>query len=251
MKRESIIFTNEADWLNARKHDLTSTDIASLFGVGRKYPFELYHMKKSLLDDDFEGNERTEWGLALQDAIMAKFAKDNSWEHRRMNEYIRIPELRIASSFDFEISYEDEVEGESFLNKEIVEIKNVDSLQLKENWLINEDGEYEATPAIELQVQHQLLVSGYNTCRLCVCVGGNRGIHMVRKANPKIHSAILERARIFWASVESGIAPEPDYIEDAKFISKLYNTAEDDKVFDATVDHDIQALMSDYKKYKE
>lgn len=244
MKRESIVFTSEKEWLEARKHDLTSTDIADLFGVGRSSPFELWHKKKKLLDSNFEGNERSDWGLALQDAIMAKFAKDNGWSHRRMNEYIRIPELRLGSSFDFEIEYEDE--GENILYA-LSEVKNVDGLIVHKDWLIGEDGEYEATPHIELQAQHQMLVSGHDRNNICACVAGNKGLLLPRKANQKIHQAILERARVFWKSIDDNTPPEPDYSKDAEFIATLYRDAEEGKVYDASVDHDFERLMNDYR----
>lgn len=243
MKRESIIFSNESDWLAARKHDLTSTDIADLFGVGRSSPFELWHRKKNLLDSDFEGNERSDWGTAFQDVIAGKLAADNGWNIRRMNEYIRIPELRIGSSFDFEIIDDDEDRA----TNGILEVKNVDSIVVKNDWLIGEDGEYESTPIIELQIQHQMLVSGHTYGFIGACIGGNKGVKLFRTAKSYIHTAILDRARVFWASIDSNTPPEPDYSRDAEFISSLYKEADADKVYDASVDHDIERLMNDYK----
>lgn len=243
MKRETIIPLNEADWLRMRKFDLTSTDVADLFGIGRTSAFELWHRKKSQSDSDFVGNERTEWGLHLQDGIASKFAKDNNWSVRRMNEYIRIPELRLGSSFDFEITDRNEERSENG----ILEVKNVDSLVYKNDWLIGEDGEIEATPAIELQLQHQLMVSGYSHGYIGVCVGGNKGILLPRDYSINIQKAIIAKSKIFWKSIDDNLPPDPDFTKDAEFIVSLYQSAEPGTVVDLTGDEDVEDALKAYK----
>src|SRR3990172_11795006 len=122
MPVETIKPKNEAEWLSLRMKDITSTEISALFGISPySTEFELWHRKKNKLYVDFEETERMTWGLRLQNAIAKGIAEDQGWKVRRMNEYIRIPELRIGASFDFSIEGKDIEPG-------ILEIKNVDSL---------------------------------------------------------------------------------------------------------------------------
>ncbi len=67
---------NEQHWLECRTKDITSTEIAALFGISPYITeFELWHRKKSGVVVKFEENERMEWGTALQDAIAAKIGQ--------------------------------------------------------------------------------------------------------------------------------------------------------------------------------
>jgi len=132
MNTETIIPANESEWLALRTKDITSTDVAALFGLSPYCTlFELWHRKKNLTSVDFEATEWVKWGQRLQDSIAAGVAEDNGWVIRRMSEYVRIPELRIGASFDFSIETEYERPSETF-EKGLLEIKNVDSLAFRD-----------------------------------------------------------------------------------------------------------------------
>ena len=125
MKREIIPFTTEEAWLSNRVHDLTSSDVPCLFGVGYQSYDGLLQCKLSKMEVKIEENERMQWGVALQDAIALRFADINKWTIRKKTEYIRIPSLRLGSSFDFEIEGETETNEEAHTTRELLEIKNV------------------------------------------------------------------------------------------------------------------------------
>jgi len=200
MNREIIPYTTEEAWLANRVHDLTSSDVPCLFGVGYQTYEELLECKKNGKQIKVEEDERMQWGIALQDSIANEFAKRNHWGIRKKSEYIRIPSLHLGSSFDFEIEGESETNGESHTTRELLEIKNVDSFQFKKKWKVG--FEIEATPYIEIQVQHQLLVSGLNTAYIGVLIGGNEGKVLRRTANKKIQDAILLKSAEFWRRID-------------------------------------------------
>ena len=237
MHREIIIPDSEEHWLALRQKDLTSTDIACLFGIGYWSLFELWHYKASGVKPDFEPNERTEFGLFLQDGIAAKFAKDNNWKIRRMNEYIRLPELRLGASFDFDVN-----------DVDLAEIKNVDGLVFKKDWIVNDDKSIEASPKIEIQVQAQMLVSGRERAFICACVGGNRGVKLERTANPAIQEAIKTKADAFWKSIDENNPPEPNFETDAKFIASLYNYAAPGSIISVAGDEEILKMVERYRE---
>jgi putative phage-type endonuclease len=233
MNREIIRTTNKEDWLKARTQDVTSTESPALFGLSPYMTeFELFHSKKDKTIGMIEENDRMKWGTRLQDSIALGIAQDNGFVVERFDGYMRLPEVRIGSSFDFFM----EPSG-------ILEIKNVDALIFREGWIV-EDGEIQAPHHIELQLQHQMLVKGASVGYIGALIGGNRVSLLQRFPDPEIHTRILEECERFWKQVDSGIAPSPDFIKDADFITKLYKQAEPGKIIEA--DQDIDMLAHEY-----
>lgn len=270
MKREIIVPENEAAWLELRKRDITSTDISALFNMSSYCtPFELWHRKKSGEDIEFEMKEWTLWGKRLQDSIAAGVAEDNGWTIRKMEEYIRIPELRMGSSFDFSLEpdcfcghhynlhFSKELNGAKICNecacrsydegnKGLLEIKNVFGMIFKDQWLEDDDGNIEAPPHIELQVQHQLAVSGRAFCYLAALVAGNKIVLIKREPDAEIINEIKLKVMRFWESIDKNQEPEPDFERDGKMLKRLYNVAEPGKVIDASDDASLLEMVKEY-----
>ncbi len=260
MAREVIHPKDEQHWLKLRTKDITSTDVAALFGISPYTTlFELWHRKKDGLVVDFEENERMKWGTRLQDAIAAGIAEDNGWEVRRMDEYIRGSALRVGSSFDFCIEEGMSIVGSEVVNgknipvsklieKGLLEIKNVDSLQFKQKWIENENGSLEAPLHIEIQVQHQLLVSGYSFAYIGALVGGNNLTLLKRERNENVIDGIKQKVSAFWKSIDENKPPEPDFASDSSFINELYGYSEPGKFIDET---DNAIILEKARRYKE
>lgn len=240
MKAEIIKPESEAAWLELRKKDITSTDISALFNMSPYCtPFELWHRKKNQDDIEFKEEEWTIWGRRLQDSIAAGVAQDNGWTIRKMDECMRIPELRMASSFDFEITLADGAVG-------ILEIKNVFGMIFKNQWLEDDDGNIEAPPHIELQVQHQLAVSGRAFAYIAALVGGNKIVLLRREPDADIINEIKIKVMRFWESIDANQEPEPDFKRDGAMLKRLYNVAEPGKVLDLYDDSDLLQMVTDY-----
>lgn len=267
MTTETIRPASETQWLDLRKKDITSTEIGALFGLSDSSyipsRYELWHRKKQNMTAEFEPNDRIKWGLRLQDSIAHGIAEDNEWRVRRMDEYMRIPDLRIGASFDFSIEEwrdaEDQYDPLSYcvVGRErrsishgigLLEIKNVDSLMFRDKWIINDDDTVEAPPSIELQVQHQLAVSGRSFAYIAALIGGNRVVLIRREADQEIIAAIKREAAEFWKSIDDNKEPAPDFNRDADVISRLCGYAEPGKIFDARNDAEISTLV---KRHKE
>lgn len=233
------------EWLKARARNLNSTDVAALFGLSPYQTlFELWHRKKNEEVQSIEPTERMLWGNRLEAAIAEGIALDKNWDISPMKQYIFIPELRIGSSFDYSIDGFTKHDGSLVKASGILEIKNVDAIQFREKWTVNDDGTFEVPAHIETQAQMQMLVSGRKTCMIGALVGGNQVVVEKRVADPEIHKAILIKAKEFWDSIEAGTPPAPDFRQDAEFVAKLYSHAEPGKVIDAS--EQIEALCSRY-----
>lgn len=236
---EVIYPENKQIWLEERARDITSTEVPALFACSPYMTeFELWHRKKEATIVTIEENERMKWGIRLQDSIAQGIAEEQGWTIRKMEEYIRIPELKIGSSFDFSIETEDDMG--------ILEIKNVDGLVFKQQWEEKDDGDYEAPLHIEFQVQHQLLVSDRKYAYIGVLVGGNNLYLLKRERNEKVIAAIRAASIKFWRSIQENQVPSPDFAKDSSFISSLYNYAEPGKVIDAN--EEIDVIANEYKE---
>ncbi len=259
MSIEIINPTDEQHWLECRTKDITSTEVAALFGLSPYITeFELWHRKKQGVVVKFEANERMKWGTALQDAIATEIAKEKCWTVRRMNEYIRDPKERAGASFDFSIEDERTVhsveewpkitEPKKYTSLGLLEIKNVDSLQFRDGWIVHESGDIEAPLHIEIQVQHQLMVSGRKFCHIGALVGGNDLKMVYREPNKKIFASIRAKIAAFWESIEANQPPKPNFVQDAAFISKLYGYADPGKIMNLSGNDLILAKAQEYKR---
>lgn len=220
-------------WLSLREPDITSTDIAALYGLSPYLTeFELYQAKANGLRLPFQSNPRIEAGNDVEAYAAQKVAKDLGMEARPYKDYARLPDERIGSSFDWII--EDEV---------ILEIKAMD-------WrIVNALEEDCLPPHIEMQVQHQMLVSGHRRCIVAVWTGIYDYTLYEREADPVMHTAMIERVRKFWKDVAEGNEPAIDPYKDGKILELVYKD-QNEQMLDLSGRDDVDALVAQYKHHK-
>lgn len=253
MQRDIIEYLTEADWLAEREKDVTSTEVAALFGTSPYVTkYQLWHRKTGQLEVDFEGNERTVWGNRLEAAIAHGVAEDLGLMVEPFKVYVRLPEHRLGSSFDFKVvglvdgaaenEYRDlfRQHGEG-----IMEVKNVDGLVFRRGWL-DEDGAVEAPAHIEFQVQHQLLCAGLEWAVVAPLIAGNTPRPFYRTTDDGVHKAILTTAGHFWRSVRDGEPPDPEYDKDADTIAALL-IDDDGEQLDMTEDDHFDEVCAAYQ----
>lgn len=240
MTTEIIVPSNQEHWLELRKKDVTSTESACLFGESPYMTqFDLWHRKRSGVVPEFKTNDRMAWGNRLEAAIAYGIAEEQGWEVKPMKEYFRNPDLRMGSSFDFVITN---------LGEPVhLEIKNVDYLAFRDGWLEHDDGSIEAPTHIELQVQHQMAVSGFERAFIGAFIGGNRGVVIERHRDEPVIKAIRARVAAFWKTVDAGQEPDPVMPGDAEVIIRLNQYAKPGKVLSADGDDALAAMLEEYK----
>jgi putative phage-type endonuclease len=236
MKTENHQFTTEAEWLRMRSLDVTSTECAALFG---KSPYtsyyKLWHSKKNLaVGGSFKETEKMKWGKRLQDAIAEGIAHERGWTIRKMDEYMRLPDLRMGSSFDFAIG-----------DDALLEIKNVGEKAFGK-WEVQ--GILPRAPEhIELQCQHQLAVSGRRVCYIGALVGGCAAHVIERQRDEACIKLIFERVKFFWDTIDSGMAPSPDWDTDSDLYIEQNTFAEPNK--QAPMTAEIKKLCTEYSEW--
>lgn len=222
-----IPIESEAQWLQERAKDVTSTQVSALFDCCPYLThFELWHQKRNGIVEEFVADNRTTWGNRLEQVIAEWFATDREFGGlAKVGFYLRDESRRLGASFDYRAS---DGTGKPVL----LECKNVDYLEWREKWT-----ETEAPPHIELQVQTQLMLSGVSRAFIVALVGGNTLVAHERTPEPEVQAKIIEKVSAFWSSVDAGIAPQPDYVRDADLLlSRIYNRTEGREIeADATV----------------
>lgn len=240
MATEIIVTASQEQWLELRKKDVTSTESAALFGMSPYLThFDLWHRKRTGIVPEFKTNDRMSWGNRLEAAIAHGIAEEQGWEVKPMKEYLRDPDLRMGSSFDFVITN---------LGEPVhLEIKNVDYLAFRDGWIEHDDGSIEAPEHIEMQVQHQMGVSGFKRSFIGAFIGGNRGVVIERLRDDDVIAAIRAKVADFWRTVDAGLEPDPVMPGDAEVIIRLNQYAKPGKILSADGDETLRDLLLEYK----
>lgn len=248
---------SKAEWLTLRHKYISSTESAALKGLSPyTTAFELFHEKKQTEPSSFASSERMEWGLRMEEAIARSIAEIYGVKVRKLNAYVSKDGTGMGSSFDYEIvgvkegeSPADRILCEMYLSSGagILEVKNVDWLVYSRQWP-EVDGQREAPPHIEIQVQHQLHVIERKWAAIAVLVGGNSLKLLVREKDEEVGKALESASIQFWKDLKANKLPSPTLPQDAGIIAHLYSYAEPDKVLDAQGDSENARLLSQHAK---
>ena len=238
MTAVSYPITDKQSWLENRLLDVTSTEVSALFNLNPyQTEFELYHQKKDKVVVNIDDNERMMWGRHLEDSIALGFAEKYKMKVEQFDVYMRDPETRMGSSFDYKIVSEEE--------PMILEIKNVDGLAYRKNWIEHDEYNIEPPEHIALQLQHQLEITGYNVGYIVALVGGNTMKVVRSERDPRIGKLLKGKVENFWERIKLGVPPDVDYTRNSQYIIKnLCNQADAGVTLEA--DEEMDKLIDDY-----
>lgn len=211
----------EADWHAERAKGLGASEIAALFG---EHPYmtalQLWSKKKLQLAEAQEETERMEAGRFAELKIAPWYAKRTGrrvvtpqeyyWtqDHpRNKNAFaviVRHPTLPLFCTPDRIIGPSVEVGPRTLPG--VLQIKNVDRFQ-RHAW--DDEGETAPPLWIQIQVQCELLCTGFSWGAIAADIGGNQLKHADIQAHPAFQAKLAKLATEFWASLSTDIAPAP------------------------------------------
>jgi predicted phage-related endonuclease len=268
----NIKYETEAEWLTLREMHVGGSDIASLFYRWRtpqgettvchlyeeppegsilvdcvspyKTGYRLWHEKAGvLMPGDFSG-ERIDAGTFLEPAIAAwSMRRWPSWKIRKVRRYIAHPDVGgWGASLDFE---------EIAQGMPPVEIKNVDGMIYREQWVEGDEGEVVMPPLhLMLQQQSQIGAAEADFCWIVACVGGNE----LKRGKVARHQPTQDRIAIaiecFWRGVRDKITPT--LYADYETVSKVNAYGEkSDAVESFDGDPEMDVLLARHKRLQE
>ncbi len=192
MRRATLYPATRDAWLQLRTLDVTSTDIFSLFGDRPAARAQVWHEKFQQRPRLVPMTEQMESGLNLQPVVGPWIARRQGWSVKDLdNVYGRCPDLRIGSSFDFEI----------VADGGLMELKCPGENAVAKEWTLKDGQVLKAPERVELQVQHQLLVSG-RPYAIIAAFWSNRGYTARRFPNQVVQDEILRRCERFWQTID-------------------------------------------------
>lgn len=261
--RYSHIPATDAIWKGLRKHDITSTESAALFGLSPYMSkFELYHRKRMKDVTEIQMNDRMLWGQRMESIIAEGIGADNGVIVRKVPEYVRIVRSRMGATFDYEICGLRPLLMQCFSSIEytplqqmfvehgagLFEIKATGYVEFRDNWTRNDDKTIEAPGHIEIQLQHQLHVSDkYEWGAIGVLVAGNSPKVTARMRDHEVGEGLEAACIQFWQDLKAGREPDPTFPGDAGIVKTLYSRINAGEIFDGREDTVLAALCEQYR----
>lgn len=261
----SIAINNEAEWLAIREQNIGGSEAAALFAnwvisgesrvlhayepvdesalyAGSCSPYsnayKLFLAKTGqLMPEDFN-SERMQAGTFLEPAIADWARSKFGMKLRKVRRYHLHPEVKgWGASVDYE------VHGPGM---DPVEIKNVDGLVAKRDWVIEGD-EVVATPLhISLQLQHYIAARSAERAWIIANIGGNKLV----RGEVKRHEPTIERLgaaiTAFWKGVDSLVPPAR--CAEFEDVAEEHAFGGADNFIDLSTDYDLDALARRYKR---
>ena len=236
------------EWLEARRRGIGASDAAAVLGVSKwKSPLVLYCEKLGIRTHAERELEALEWGLALEAPIAARYMRETGRVLAPPEPYT----IRQSSAHPFMLATLDRVvlsrtdtepvcgecDGRGYyfdapanvLDGRAYEVRcdacaGPGVLEIKTTSHFRADEWTDEPPlAYQVQVQHQLAVTGYTWASLAVLVGGNRFFWMDVERDDRFIDALIAREREFWTRVENQDPPEPDGSEACRqLLAELY-----------------------------
>lgn len=209
-------FANETEWLMTKKKDVTSTDVASLFGLNPyKSRLRLWHEKAGNVEPEFVDSPFAKWGRRLQIPVAMGICEDEGWQGEDLSLfYARDPALRLGASFDVKAYYD-------FNAARMLEVKVAEAFREEDGWTKNA-----APMPYEFQMQTQLHLSmkeDHDIKSGVIGVLGKRQSTRLyhREYDAGVGAMIEEETHEFWRTINENTPPDPDYLIDSEILKRL------------------------------
>ena len=206
-------YGNRADWLQARRNGLGSSDTAAIFGEGYADQSALTVWQNKVYGDHTEQDSDRLWiGTEIQPALCRIFTRKTGVACTSPGDYAihsrtDIPWLK--ASLDAVADHEE-------FGPIPLELKNVSAFN-KCDW------EGDIPLKFVVQTQHQMAVTGASHAFLFGLIGGNEPIAHLIERNDAFINVMIEKLSEFWHCVETGTMPVIDgSLGTAKALARLY-----------------------------
>jgi predicted phage-related endonuclease len=237
-------------WHALRARHLGASEVAALFGAQAPYQpgvYALWQAKAGRVPLPPVDIPRAAWGLRLEDAIAAGAAEQQGWEVLP-GRYASHPS-GLGATLDRIIAAPSPADyAAGCVGPGALELKNVDWLQTRRGRA------WEGEPPLHvlLQLQAQLVATGFTWGAIAWLVGGN-DLRVLRfTARPAVQAEIAKRVAAFWQSIRDDQPPAPDG-SDATFAAIMAQREEPDgdEPADLRGDNEAEAAAADYLRGAE
>lgn len=187
-------------WLNDRRTGIGGSDVAPILGLSKwATPLDVY-LDKIGEGTEIEDNAAMKWGRNLESAIRQEYADQTGRAVHQLAHMLRHPkhEFMIAN-----------LDGETSCGR-VFEAKTARSA---DGW--GEPGTDQVPDAYALQVQHYMIVRGFDVADIAVLIGGSDFRIYTVEADRELQQGIISAEAVFWNRVQTRTPPEPVSFADA------------------------------------
>ncbi|WP_018261569.1 YqaJ viral recombinase family nuclease [Methylobacterium sp. WSM2598] len=245
MKVERIPFTTREAWLAARRQDVTASAAAALLGC---HPFTsayaLWAEKTGRISDEAADSGPLRRGRLLEPVAVQLLADERpGWCIHSNRDYFRDRIARLGATPDTIVRCPERGLG-------TVQIKSVERSVFAAKWRDADTREVEVPLAYAIQAITEAHLLGASWAAVAALVVS----HDIELAilDVPVHPGVVARVREavaeFWAMVESGDRPDPDWRRDAALAASLHGG--DGSALDLSGDNALPALLDERTELK-
>src|ERR1035437_197158 len=237
-----LVKTNDLsreDWLTVRKKGIGSSDAAAAVGLNPyKSQLELWMDKTGRGDalptvDPHDEESPMYWGNILEPIVAAHYTKRTGNRVRKINAVLQHPDPDKSWML-------------ANIDREIIGVGDVQILECKTAGINGARLWKDGVPEyVQLQVHHQLAVTGKQTADVAVLLGGQHlEIHRIKRDETLIRN-LIQLERQFWQYVESDTPPPADGSESADLALRCLYPSDSGSTIDFSQDCELSATFSD------
>ena len=233
------------EWLNIRKKGIGSSDAAAAVGLNPyKSQLELW-MEKTGRDAELPQLDPTDdtspafWGTILEPIVASHYTNKTGNRVRRIN--------AVLQHSDPELSW-----MLANIDREVIGAEDVQILECKTAGINGSRLWKEGVPEyVQLQVMHQLAVTGKQAADVAVLLGGQHlEVYRIERDETMI-AQLIELERQFWNYVEKDTPPPADGSESADTALRCLFPQDHGETIDFTVDEELTAAYETLKQVRE
>ncbi|MBN9407512.1 MAG: YqaJ viral recombinase family protein [Burkholderiales bacterium] len=234
---------DRADWLEVRKSGIGGSDAAAAVGLNlHKSALELW-LEKTGREGELRQPDATDtrepifWGALLEPIVAAAYAQQTGNRVRKVNAVLRHPTVPYMLAN---------------LDREIVGAPGVQILECKTAGEFGAKLWKEGVPDyVQLQVQHQLGVTGKQAADVAVLICGQRlEVHRIQR-DAGLIARLIELEGDFWRHVTEDRPPPPDGSESADQALRALYPQDRGQTLDWSADLVMSAVFSDLKDVRQ
>lgn len=233
------------EWLNIRKKGIGSSDAAAAVGLNPyKSQLELW-MEKTGRDaelpqlDPSDDTSPTFWGTILEPIVASHYTNKTGNRVRRINAVLQHPDPELSWML-------------ANIDREVIGVEDVQILECKTAGINGSRLWKEGVPEyVQLQVMHQLAVTGKQAADVAVLLGGQHlEIYRIERDETMI-AQLIELERQFWHYVETDTPPPADGSASADTALRCLFPQDHGETVDFSVDEELTLAYERLKQVRE
>lgn len=227
------------DWLAVRKNGIGSSDAAAAVGLNPyQSQLELWLIKTGRDDglpkvDPQDEESPMYWGNILEPIVAAHYTRRTGNRVRKVNAVLQHPDSDKAWML-------------ANIDREVIGTEDVQILECKTAGINGARLWKDGVPEyVQLQVHHQLAVTGKHAADVAVLLGGQHlEIHRIERDEVLIKN-LIQLEREFWHFVETDTPPPADGSDSAERALRCLYPQDSGKSVDFTQDRELSATFAD------